>query len=300
MTISKRLPMVAACLSLFLAGNAAAQSEEPPVRDDAPVEVMIFGTYHFANPGQDVVNMEVADVRTPKRQAELEQLVKVLAEWKPDRVLVETQRPAPGFEDEGYEQFSKAMLAENRNEIVQVGYRLAAMLGHEAVYGFDEQPSEGEPDYFPMGKVMAYAQANDMGDILQGMVAQVWEKTAKQQAAQTKQTIAETLVEHNDPQTVLPMHNALYYGLLAFGDGNDQPGAELNAYWYMRNAKMFGKMQLIAEPGERIFVLVGSGHAYWLRHFVEQTPGYVLTDTMPFLRAAIDGEQAAEAPDMAE
>lgn len=285
-SIPKTFSLAAACLSLCLTSQAGAQTDTAPEQDSTPVQVMIFGTYHFANPGQDVVNMEAADVRTPERQAELQLLIEALAQWQPDRVLVEAQKPAPEFEDKEYANYNTAMLTEDRNETVQIGYRLAAKMGHAAVYGFDEQPTDEEPDYFPMGRVMAFAQSNDMENIIQDMIGQVQKKSAEQQAAQSEQTIAESLMTQNDPAEVYPMHRALYYGLLRFGDGDDQPGAELNAYWYMRNAKMFGKLQLIAEPGERIFVLVGSGHAYWLRHLVEETPGYELVEPMPYLRAA--------------
>jgi predicted proteasome-type protease len=56
--------------------------------------------------------------------------------------------------------------------------------------------------------------------------------------------------------------------------------------WYMRNAKMFAKLGLVAQPGERVLVLVGSGHLYWLRHFVEQTGGYDLVEPGQYLREA--------------
>jgi len=44
--------------------------------------------------------------------------------------------------------FDTAMLEAERNETVQIGYRLANRLGHEAVYSSEQQPSNGEPDYF--------------------------------------------------------------------------------------------------------------------------------------------------------
>ncbi|WP_299327262.1 DUF5694 domain-containing protein [Parasphingopyxis sp.] len=260
--------------------------------DPAPVEVMIFGTYHFANPGLDVVNMEADDVLVPRRQAELEALVASLAEWAPHRVLVERESDAPGFIDPSYAEFGPAMLAETRNERVQIGYRLAGRLGHESVYGFDEQPGEGEPDYFPMGRVNSFAEANDMQGELRQLFAMVQAVNARQEEAQATQSLAQLLMTHNDPAQILPMHRALYYGLLQFGDGDDQPGAELNAYWYMRNAKMFAKLQMIAQPGDRVFLLVGSGHAYWLRHFVEETDGFELVEAMPYLEAAVGAEGA--------
>lgn len=65
----------------------------------------------------------------------------------------------------------------------------------------------------------------------------------------------------------------IYYGLMAFGDTESQPSAELNAYWYVRNAKMFAKAGLIAESGDRVLIIVGSGHKYWLDHFASTSPG---------------------------
>src|ERR1035438_8610935 len=37
-------------------------------------QVMVLGTYHMANPGRDIYNMQADDVRSPKRQQELAQL----------------------------------------------------------------------------------------------------------------------------------------------------------------------------------------------------------------------------------
>lgn len=60
----------------------------------------------------------------------------------------------------------------------------------------------------------------------------------------------------------------------------------------MRNAKMFAKIGMIAKPGDRILVLVGSGHATWLRHFAERAPGFVLVEPMPYLERAAERSRA--------
>ena len=41
-------------------------------------EVLVLGTYHMANPGHDVFNTKADDVLTPKRQAEMTELIGVL------------------------------------------------------------------------------------------------------------------------------------------------------------------------------------------------------------------------------
>lgn len=269
---------------LALAPMAPAEGAEDEAAE--PVEVMILGVYHLANPGRDVVNIEADDVLAPRRQEELAVLTEALAQWSPDRVLVEQEAAGPSLHLPGYEDFSDEMLAEDRNEIVQVGYRLAHRLGHKHVYGFDEQSGEGEPNYFPLGPVRAYAEERGEGQVIQDIFAEVQAMAEEQAAMQSEQSLPESFLFHNDPAELERMHGLAYYGLLQLGDGDRQPGAELNAYWYMRNAKMFAKLMLTAEPGDRVFVLVGSGHAYWLSHFVETTPGYDLVDVRPYLRAA--------------
>ncbi|MBO6525886.1 DUF5694 domain-containing protein [Erythrobacter sp.] len=272
---------LAACLTVF---SAPAWAEEQPA-EPAPVEVMVLGMYHFANPGLDVVNIDVDDVLAPRRQGEIGVLVDTLAEWRPTRIVVENQAEAPALEMADFDR-TEELLKTTRNESVQVGYRLARQLGHEAVYGYDEQPGEGEPDYFPMGKVQAFAAENGGEELLANLFAEVQAMAAEEQARLPDQTIAESLLTHNDPARVEAMHDRLYYSLLKIGDGDAQPGAELNAYWYMRNAKMFAKIDMIAEPGDRVLVLAGSGHATWLRHFVRHMPGYELVEALPYVERA--------------
>lgn len=281
----------------FIAAFAALMAS-PALADDATespaiTEVMVLGMYHFANPGLDAVNIEVDDVLAPKRQAEIAVLVDTLAEWKPHRIAVENMAEAPALVMSNYDQ-TEALLGTKRNESIQVGYRLARQLGHDAVYGYDEQPGEGEPDYFPMGKVQAFAQENGGMDLLGSLFTEVQAMAAEEQAKLPKQTIAESLIMHNDPARVGRMHDRLYYSLLKIGDGDQQPGAELNAYWYMRNAKMFAKIDMIARPGDRVLVLAGSGHATWLKHFVRRMPGYELVDALPYVEKAAERSRQAD------
>lgn len=67
-------------------------------------------------------------------------------------------------------------------------------------------------------------------------------------------------------------------GSFRFGDQEEQPGADLNAAWYRRNLKIFAKLTQIAKPGDRMLVVFGAGHSFWLRHFVQNTPGFELVE----------------------
>lgn len=259
---------------------AQAELTAPP-----PAEVMVLGVYHMGNPGQDLVNMEADDVTQPRRQVEIRAVVDALASWRPARVLIESERPAP-FTVERYRTFRPEELATNRNENVQIGFRLARQLGHSEVYGFDERGGEGEPDYFQFGRVQAWANANGRGRVVEDTLAFFRATVAEEGRAQANHNVAELLLRQNDPALIRLSHSRGHYAMLGLGDADNQVGAEFNSFWYMRNAKMFAKIALIARPGERVLVLVGAGHAYWLTHFAEMTPGFTSVDPRPFLRAA--------------
>ena len=77
-----------------------------------------------------------------------------------------------------------------------------------------------------------------------------------------------------------------YLRMLQSGDLSDQPGAELYGYWMMRNAKIFGKAMLVTKPGDRVLIIYGAGHAYGLRHFAAEMPGYALVPSANWLAKA--------------
>lgn len=261
-----------------LAGSAAAVDAQSP----APVEVMVLGTYHFDSPGLDLNNPKVDDVLKPERQRELEAVVEALAEFRPTRIMVE--RVSSDLVDPNYPQFTPAALREDRDERVQIAYRLARRLGHERVYAIDEQPGPGEPDYFPFGKLVEWAKANSASDRLEALMAKGKARSDEIERLQDG-TIPAALATINSPE-VVEQDQGFYYEALAIGDADRQPGADLNAMWYLRNAKIFAKLQLVAKPGDRVLVVYGSGHNYWLRHFVKTAPGFRNIEPAPYLGKA--------------
>ena len=257
----------------------------PALAEDAPVEVMVLGTYHMGNPGKDLANVAADDVTSPKRQREIAAVTEAIARWKPTKIAIEREAPAP-FTVADYHAFTPAKLTTDRNEIVQIGFRLAHHMGHRDVYAFDERGGPGEPEYFPFDKVEAYAKAHGQEDRLAALLGYFQGTTKALSDAQSGSTVAQLLMLCNDPARYVPEHEIGYLGMLPFGDGDQQPGAELAAYWYMRNVKMFAKVMLITEPGDRVLVLVGSGHAYWLNDLAAHTPGFRRVDPLPWLRSA--------------
>ncbi len=274
------LKILAAVAALALPTAALAQAPAPE-----PVQVMVLGVPHLDNPGRDVNNARIDPVTTPEKQAELARIAEDLARFRPTAIAIESIAPDPStMVDHRFADFSPDWLLSRPDERIQIGYRLAALAGVDRVYAVDEKDREGEPSYFPYGEMMAWTEANGRAGELQAMNGEVRAFLADLEQRQRTETLGALLAGINEPGVALSTNNAvMYYGFLRFGSGEDFPGAELNGRWYTRNAVIFAKLMQVARPGDRIVVMFGAGHSYWLRHFASTTPGYVLVEPTDWL-----------------
>jgi uncharacterized protein DUF5694 len=248
-----------------------------PATAAAPVEVMIVGTFHMDNPGHDLHNMKVDDVLTEKRQKELADVAERLMRFKPNVVMVESQRRDPGAATlPRYRQFLAGTLEPSRNEVVQVGFRLAKAAGLKEAFGIDV---DGD---FPYENVQKFADAHGQAAILkqEGDKIDGWLKEASDLIATS--TIGATLRYFNEPAR-LTLDNAFYQDMLQIGKLDEQPGAALVAAWNKRNFEICARMTQLLHPGDRAVVLYGSGHAFLLRQCVAQTPGFKLVEPNEYL-----------------
>jgi hypothetical protein len=270
------LPFVAILPSILAIPVAAAEPKP------APIQVMVLGSYHMGNPGQDLHNAKVDDVRTPAKQAELADVAARLAKFKPTVIAVEALSDRPDYAVAKFDAFTPELLTKNPDERVQIGFRLAHKLGLKVVYGIDEQSET--IDYFPYDKVEAFAKEHGEESRLTRLHAKVESMMKELEAAQKNTPVRLLLARMNEPARIMTDNNDFYYGLLGIGDRTTQPGADLNGGWYLRNAKIFAKLTQVAKPGDRVVVLFGAGHAYWLRQLVQNTPGFILVEPNKFLR----------------
>lgn len=221
-------------------------------------EVLVLGTYHMNNPGRDIFNTKADDVLAPKRQAEMAQLIEVLKRFRPTKIAVE--RTAG---DERIRKDYAAYLAGTheltRNEIEQIGFRLAKELGHANVYAVD---ADGE---FPYPRLVKYAKATDRAKELDALLAEIGEMVKTGNAYLGSHTILETLLSMNADEKVA-QEVGFYYRQAAFGEPWDWAGADLVADWFRRNMRIYTNvMQLVESPDERVLVIYGSGHTGWLQ-----------------------------------
>jgi hypothetical protein len=244
----------------------------------APVKVMVLGTYHFANPGQDLHNAQVDDVLQPRRQAELARVADQLARFRPTLVAVEAEADdQPDRAVPRYREFRDGRVEARRNEIDQIGFRLARRLGHERVIGID---AAGE---FPFEALQAFAKAKGRGAELQRSVDELGQRSKAFEARARQVSVGQSLRQLNEPASVRADH-AWYVAALGYGTGREQPGAALLGQWSQRNLMICARLVQSAKPGDRVLLVYGSGHAFLLRQCVQQMPGWQLVEPNQYLR----------------
>jgi hypothetical protein len=221
-------------------------------------EILILGTYHMANPGHDIHNIQADDVLAPKRQAEIEHLLSVLKKFRPTKIAIEADVGSKQVERE-YADYLAGKYALSRNETNQIGYRLAKELGHRAVYPVDESGD------FPWQRVVNYAKANGMFEKFSRLEDGTSKQVAEENDFLQSHTVLE-MFEYMNSDSMAAHGIASYYAFVPYGDPYDYAGPDLLAAWYQRNIRIYHNIvKLIESPSDRILVIYGAGHLGWLQ-----------------------------------
>ncbi len=165
---------------------------------------MIVGGFHMNNPGRDIHNL-VVDVswRSPARQAEIAAVTNALARFRPTKIAVEDDAADTA---QRWAKFLAGTLPPSRNEVVQLGFRLAKTTGLDTVYGIDV---EGD---FPFEPVQAWAAAHGPGALLDRQSMLVEQRLAVESRILKDKSVGALLRYMNGPvllasgQRFLPHH----------------------------------------------------------------------------------------------
>ena len=271
-------PFPALALTLAAApALAQAPSAGPASPPAARAEVLVLGVYHMANPGRDIHNMRADGVLAPKRQAEVALLVEALKGFRPTTVAVERDAFDSGIAKD-YADYVAGSHELTRNEVEQIGFRVARELGHNAVYPVDV---DGE---FPYARLVSFAKASGRSKELDAISAGFGDMVKAQGEYLASHTVLETLVYMNADERVA-REIGLYHRMAHLGEPGDWAGADLLADWYRRNMRIYSNVAgLVDAPSQRVLVIYGSGHLGWLRQAVASDPTLRLRTLAEFVK----------------
>jgi hypothetical protein len=255
------LTAVAAAAFAALVPSARAQASDSP-------QVLVLGTFHMANPGHDINNVHVDDVLAPARQAQIAEVMTVLERFKPTKIAVEADVGSASLASR-YQDYLAGKHELTRNEIEQIGFRLAKMLGQQTIYGVD---ADGD---FPWMRLTDYAKAHGV-PLFDSVSAEFASATKGTDSYLATHTILETLLRVNSDSAVA-LGVGTYARLAHIGEPWDYAGPDLVADWYRRNIRIYNHVvRLVSSPSERVLVIFGYGHLGFLRQDFAADPTITL------------------------
>ncbi|MEL6142477.1 MAG: DUF5694 domain-containing protein, partial [Bacteroidota bacterium] len=269
-------------LSIGLMAQSAASSPSSEVPPTKKIKIYLLGTFHFAQT-DDTYN-----VLAPQHQKSIEELCNLVAQQKIDKVFVERQ---PEFEfrsknDSLFRAYVKtdALPARNnvssKNEIYQLGFRIAKKLGHPKVYQCDN-PSMYGKYYRP---TLDYATSHNQLDILDAKVIGTTPREddlVNEDSLMMNSSLLDYMRWINSDEVMNTLH-ANYLttfprigstNFYDYDDDNTLIGAELLIEWYRRNIMIYGKIiNQLDYTEDGMLLIMGGDHIPILKSFFRDIP----------------------------
>jgi len=228
-------------------------------------QLLIIGTFHFANPGYDVAQVNSFDVMSAKSQAELENITNKIKAFGPDKVFVEWSYKNQAGLDKLYSMNTDSLFKSNRDERVQVALRTAKKMKHPGMYAVDYNET-----VFPYEDMLISMKAAGQDGLLKKNEDMMKMIEANENKKIATYTLTQLLLEHNKPAE--DKDNIGWYLSVAnkAGKTGDFTGANLVSEWYRRNLYIYSLLQKLTEAkDDKVMLIMGAGHTALLREFIK-------------------------------
>lgn len=297
-------PLLLMVLTFLVAEGAAAQTGSPvrsapfdPICEAPSAPLLILGTYHFANPGLDATRFVADDVLTRHRQAEIEAVAEALAAFRPTKVAVEAQFGSDDW-PRLYRRWLEGTDSLRRNEIAQLGFRIAARMGHDRIWPVDysmwmngwrpdEIDFQGRPAHWqeildPPAPAPPAPAAS--GASASNSTSPQSTELSEEERRLRETTIGQYLAMLNSEESIAE-HHAPYLRMLRPPDSQGiYANTDAVTNWYARNLRIFTNLVRITDPrSDRVLLIMGTGHVRILRELARDAPYFCVVDPLDYL-----------------
>lgn len=242
---------------------------------DQKAKVILLGTFHFSNPGKDVVKNRVINVLEPESQKYLVELAKRISKFKPTAVLLEYNPKSEKKVNTQYAKYKESQYKLKANEIDQLGFRVAKLSGLERVFSFDERN-------IGWNGTKLYDQFKREPKIKELFDKKIKEMSEKENRLHLKNSLQDIL-KHLNREDVDQQNKGLYIMTNVAGVDQNFAGADASASWWHRNFRMLARIQKHTKSGERILVIGGQGHTAVIKDLIKLDPTIEVVDINLFL-----------------
>ncbi|MBK8498850.1 MAG: hypothetical protein IPL52_08535 [Flavobacteriales bacterium] len=276
----------AASLLIALLLPAASKAQRIPDPDSilitGPIpKVLLVGTFHFEYYDLDahVTDKDKrVNVKDPRRQREMEELVDHIARFKPTAIAVEAGANT-GWLIRRYRDYQRSDSLPRADEREQIGFRLMKRFGIDTLYGVDAPTLLSDlwdhPDSTVLHPILdsIYADWDFTND--DAISQRYKEYYRSSDAFHVNHTLLESFMYHNADKTLDRDYGAYLNGDFKLGKYRGADG--LAMHWYARNLRILRNIQeLHLKPEDRLVVIYGAGHMGILKHLFECTPEFEL------------------------
>ncbi|WP_224482813.1 DUF5694 domain-containing protein [Robertkochia aurantiaca] len=244
-------------------------------------ELLILGTFHFKDAGLDSYKPQFdIDIFSEQRQKELNEVLQDLSAWAPTKIAVEIDASRQPYLDSLYQAYLNGNFELKANEIFQIAFRLGKIMGHDKLYAVDAgargYEKESDPDYAKK-KIAAFrAEASPEQITYETRLDSAFYDLYALEDKWKATTDLKTIFRYKNSEKRLSIGHGHYLtGYFKMGGEQDYFGPDAGIWWYNRNLRIFHNLLKLKEPGDRVFLLIGSGHVPIIDFLAEASFDYV-------------------------
>jgi hypothetical protein len=262
---------------LFTACGIDSTQEEPSsvaIADPGGKQILMMGTFHYNNPGADVVQVKSFDILSDSAQEELEVITDRIKRFAPSQIFVEWKYDRQEKLDSLYALYLSGNYFDNeelsdfyrKNEIFQMAFRAGEKLGLKRIVAVDYPYTD-----FPYGDMMSSIEKAGQSDLEESFTVLIQEFTVGFDELITSGATLEEMYSYLNSQELRQLDLGFYTHLATqAGSVDDFDGPLLSSEWFKRNLCTWSLIQKGTLPeDERVMILLGSSHVAMIDLFLK-------------------------------
>lgn len=252
----------------------------PTLTEKPKHKALVLGTFHFnSNTDEsDVKGKHKMDIFSKENQKQLDSLMKILKKFNPTKIAIEWQPRAQSYVDSVYNEYRNDKWKIRKNEIFQIGFKLAKQLNHKTLYCIDNRP--------PMPEAISAMDDDDLENYADSL-GQKELMHSYDNENNVFNNYLDSIQNTNNVLDVLKLYNSKTYskrskqiwltGMVNLGVYDNYTGTDLTGHWYRRNTRIFVNAANLAEKKEeRILIIYGAAHKWLLDELFDGSPEFEL------------------------
>ena len=262
--INSLLYIIFIALSISCKDNTSNSIETSEIKPEIELtqkpKIAILGTFHF-DASSDYTSTNIDSLFSNKRQTELNNLVDKVKRFKPTKIMVEREPETKKELDIKLDEFLNGDFKLPKNEIYQIGFRLAQKAQIKELYPVDFQMDLGD------GNLVEYLNKIDKFSVFEEFIGDLQKVASKETEYLKSHTLLEFFAKMNSKINDDFNRNLYLEKIPSISYNSNNALIEYTANWYKRNIVIMAQIDKQIQEDDRVLLLIGAGHRAILKDF---------------------------------